>query len=219
MVSALALERTPSLERFAWVSDGRRAGPDRVFDADLANMDAAAVVPTKGAIIPEWLMVIPRVRAISVAAIEGDRRKAVLDCAQRVRNVVGNVAGDAVMFEHGSAQVGSAAGCGVDQAHIHVVGLSEAFVSAMLRDDSAGLEWRSVANSDPWEHIPNATEYLLLSHGERSWIAQTHAPLSQFMRRRIADFVGTPGEWDYRRHPHAANAERSKHLFRFEAAT
>lgn len=51
--------------RFAWVADGHRTGPDPVFDQDLANSDYAAVIPTKGALIPEWLLVVPRIKAVS----------------------------------------------------------------------------------------------------------------------------------------------------------
>lgn len=215
MLASILADGGRPARRFGWVAAGHRLGPDRVFDQDLAEMDAVAVLPTKGAIVPEWLLVVPKIEALSLAEVGSLARRAVLDCVKEVEEHVSQAAGDAVIFEHGAGRRGSASGCGVDQAHLHVVGLDRHFVESVLVMPSAELRWRSVDTTDPWEGLPPGSDYLMMMHGETAWRALTSTPTSQFMRRRIAHFVGTPGEWDYRRYPHADNAERTKALFRF----
>lgn len=200
--------------RFAWVTNGHRTGPDPAFDQDLANSDHAAVIPTKGALIPEWLLVVPRTEAISLAALPLRARGAVSQVVRQAAKRVEEVAGASVIFEHGAGCVGSASGCGVDQAHVHVVGLGRSFVQSVLSDLSTSLEWTAADPHDPWADIPKGADYLLLEHDRRAWTALTRNPTSQFMRRRVAHFIGSPEKWDYKCYPHAHNAERTKALFR-----
>ena len=199
--------------RFGWVLAGERSGPDSVFDHDLLGAACAALTPTKGAIVPEWLLVVPRLPALSVAQLPASFRKDVFEIATAASDRIKGVAGGSVIFEHGAGHLGSASGCGVDQAHLHVVGLGRSFVDSVLRDHSAGLEWMQANVSDPWAGLPYDADYLLIVDEDRAWVALPPSPVSQFMRRRIANFVGSPGEWDYRRYPHAENARRTKSAF------
>ena len=212
-LAPLATGNGAGRRRFAWVTAGHRAGPDRIFDCDLGNAEHAAVVPTVGAIIPEWLLVVPRVEALSAAELPVRSRHDVLRVAHQVAGRVREVAGASVVFEHGAGRAGSLGGCGVDQAHLHVVGLGGDFVQSVLGGGSASLTWTPADPQDPWSAIPKGADYLLIMQDGRAWTALTQDPVSQFMRRRIASFVGFPGEWDYRRYPHADNAERTKSIF------
>lgn len=118
-----------------------------------------------------------------------------------------------MIFEHGAGSVGSASGCGVDQAHVHVAGLEQGFVQSLLGDTSTSLQWTAADPYDPWADIPKGADYLLLAQDGCAWTALTLNPISQFIRRRIADFVGSPGKWDYKNYPYAYNAERTKTIF------
>ena len=46
--------------RFDWVVDGQTKGADRQIDVDLGGFADAAIVPSLGALIPEWLLIVPR---------------------------------------------------------------------------------------------------------------------------------------------------------------
>jgi hypothetical protein len=55
--------------RFAWILRGATSGPDEAFDEDLACYPEAAVIPTRGAFVPTWLLVVPRTPCLSLARI------------------------------------------------------------------------------------------------------------------------------------------------------
>ncbi len=214
-MSRSVIATSPPSRRFDWVTSGQRVGGDAPFDVDVGDFEPAAVVPTKGALVPEWLLIVPRLKALSVADLSAHERRKVLACAREVSEQIAKVADDVVLFEHGPRKQGAANGCGVDQAHIHVIGLDKRFLSFVFQTTANDLRWELAAGADPWDGVPEQSDYIVLMRGELAWRALTPEPTSQFMRRRIASFVGTPGEWDYRRYPHAANAERTKSLFRF----
>ncbi len=198
--------------RFGWIRDGRRFGPDSEFDVDLAQFDDAAVIPTRGAMIPEWLMLVPRRRCLAIAELKSTERLPLLDHAREIAGLISSRSGSAVLFEHGAAAWGTAHACGVEQGHLHVVGLPGSFASWVITD-SANLNWQSVPVCDPWKGISPNRDYLLLWVGKCGWVAYVAQPVSQFFRRKIAEFLSRPEEWDYRRYPHVSNARRTAELF------
>jgi len=197
--------------RFEWVVGGAPRGPDNVFDVDLGNHELAAIVPTRGAIIPEWLLVIPRSRCLSVAELSSSARRGLLSLASTVADEISSVGKKAIIFEHGPAQTHSLTGCGVDQAHLHAVGTGHEFIDWVL--EGSDLRWTEVSPSDPWNARSTGLDYLLMMAGSRAWLAQPELPLSQFFRRKVAAYVGRTDEWDYRLNPHVANAARTTELF------
>jgi len=204
---------TPSANRFAWVVAGERSGPDPVFDIDIGSYDFAAVIPTRGALLPEWLMLVPRIPCLAIRELDAPARRLLIEYAHEVSEWVAAAANHAVIFEHGAERVGSAVGCGVDQAHLHVVGIDGGFADWVVRN-SEGVIWDEANARDPWGGIGSASDYMVLIDGLRAWKALIHIPTSQFLRRKVATFLGRPEEWDYRRHPNVENAKRTTAIFR-----
>lgn len=198
----------PPEARFGWVVAGRKVGPDNLFDQDLANFKDAAIVPSKGALVPEWLLVVPRLPCCSVAQLSASTRKAVWNCATRVSDVVEQATSETVIFEHGASKFGSLHGCGVDQAHLHVVGLPGDFVGH-AKHATPGLTWRPTPIVDPWEGVEPGSDYLLLASRSEAWIAEVIYPTSQLLRRCAATFLRRDEEWSYKIHPQAANAAKT----------
>jgi ATP adenylyltransferase len=198
--------------RFSWVLAGAHLGPDPNFDIDLAQLQSVAVIPTRGALTPEWLLVVPRQPCLSVAELAPAARRDVMRCAQLAANAVANVAGSAVLFEHGAGKPRSPNGCGVDQAHLHVVGLPPDF-AYFTKKGTSNLAWVAADWRDPWKNLVRGSDYILMSVAEIAWVATIQTPTSQLLRRKVAEFLHMPDDWDYRQHPNVENAKRTTELF------
>lgn len=199
-------------QRFEWVTAGRDRGPDAVCDRDLFADLRAAVTPSLGSIVPGWLLVVPRVRALSYARIpEGDRR-AILGTARRLEGIVVGFAQNTFVLEHGARSADTLMGCGVDQAHLHVIPAHFDLVTDVLAY-SPGVTWEPADVEDPWAAIPRGAEYYLMSGKHGTVIGYPSTVESQFFRRRIAQLSGKPTAWDYREWPHYDNAHRTLEYF------
>jgi len=199
--------------RFAWILRGAFRGPDDVFDEDLARYAEAAVIPTRGALVAEWLLVVPRTPCLSVAELDIPGRARLLAITEDVLTRVSAQAGSSVTFEHGPGRRGTATGCGVDQAHLHVVWGAPNLLDRLVgRVDDAG--WSAVDHADPWSAVPPSSDYLMVRDHERAVRALVGSPTSQRLRRALADALGRGHEWDYRLHPNAWTACRTKEMFR-----
>jgi diadenosine tetraphosphate (Ap4A) HIT family hydrolase len=198
--------------RFAWILRGATSGPDEAFDEDLACYPEAAVIPTRGAFVPTWLLVVPRTPCLSLAEIDTEGRARFLNIANEVSKQVAERAGACVTFEHGPGRRGTAAGCGVDQAHLHVVGGAPDLLARLMERVSEA--WLPVDHADPWSAAPPSSDYLMIRDQCRTVLAVVSNPTSQRLRRALADALGIGQEWDYRSHPNATNARRTKEMFR-----
>ena len=193
--------------RFEWVTARAKTGPDRPSDRDLADLSVAAIVPSKGALTSDWLLVVPRSPCLAVGQLQPASRAEVLSCARMTADAVRRVAGEAVIFEHGASGFGSPHGCGVDQAHLHVVGLPEQFVS-YVAEQTPEFRWQSVSTDDPWAGIPIGSDYLLVMSSTTALVAIVHRPTSQLLRKQAASYLQRRDEWNYKSHPQAANVAR-----------
>jgi ATP adenylyltransferase len=200
-------------QRFAWIAHGLSLGPDEVFDVDLAHYEAAAIIPTRGAFVPEWLLVVPRVACISIAELDAAQRVSLLAIVDKISELISARAEASVMFEHGPGRQLSAAGCGVDQAHLHVVGGKYNLLESLV-EQVGEVYWSAVDHADPWAGVPLDSDYLIIRNRDRAVRAFTSNPTSQRLRRALADTLGLGNEWDYRSHPNEENACRTKEMFR-----
>jgi len=199
--------------RFAWILQGDSRGPDDTFDEDLADFADAAVIPTRGALVSEWLLIVPRKPCLSIAELSAPDRARLIAISDTLSARVSTLVGSSVTFEHGPGRRGSVVGCGVDQAHLHVVGGRAEMFDRLIEavDDEA---WSVADHADPWRSIAVGADYLMVRDHERAVRALTDGTTSQRLRRAIALMLGREKEWDYRSHPHEANARRTKEIFR-----
>lgn len=199
------------IRRFSWALEGLRRGPRAPFDHDLFDYPVAAVTPTVGAITAAWLLLIPRVASCCVADLPDRSREQVVAIAREVRNDMNVFPGRTFLFEHGARKIGSATGCGVDQAHLHLVNLEIDFITAVLSTD-ADMNWVPVNPLDPWEALPSDREYHLVGNLEAAFISYSGSGRSQYFRKLIARELARPNEWDYRIFAHEQNARQTASL-------
>ena len=197
--------------RFSWALRRRGRGPNLPFDRDLFDFAEAAVTPTVGAITPAWLLVVPRVASFCAAELPVQLRDQVVAIVREVRHEMSVFPGRTFLFEHGARKIGSATGCGVDQAHLHLVNLEVDLIQTVLMTDPH-MNWVAVNPLDPWETVPPDREYHLLGDLETAFISYSGSGKSQYFRQVIARELARPNEWDYRLFTHEQNARKTASL-------
>ena len=203
------MTRNLSLKRFDWVVQGSPVGPDPICDVPVLTTSDALVVPTIGAIVPDWLLVVPRTCTLSLAGATAEVRRSVLDLAEAVSLRVGRPE-KTVYFEHGPATSGSTVGCGVDQAHLHVLNTEFNVLEMALADDS--VDWSLTDGGDPWARLAGTEYYFIQSNG-RAYMGSPRVPQSQYFRKHIACAAGVPWQWDYKLWPNYENVRRTYERF------
>lgn len=188
--------------RFDWIIQGHKCGPEMPFDREVIGDDKVSVIPTKGSIVPGWLLVVPREQTLSIAKLGKSAQIHALQHAQKAKELITKMAKHVFIFEHGPCYQKSKAGCGVDQAHLHVVPLDFDLIEYIKNESH--LNWHEVSTSSPWENIPSNQEYYYISDSIRSYVGFVEKPESQFFRKKIAEKLNRG--WDYNTHPYAENA-------------
>jgi ATP adenylyltransferase len=186
--------------RFDWVVKGQQRGPLAVFDEPLIADAEGVALPSLGSIVPGWTLLVPRHTSPNIAALGRYGR----DALKRLREEVlvrlsASFEGVIYEFEHGPAMIGSILGCGVDQAHLHLVPLSFDLVDAAHSISGKLIEF-SGEKSDPWELVPSAKNYFLIrnsSSGDGVIVFPSRLE-SQAIRKIIATRMRLDSNWDYR---------------------
>lgn len=193
--------------RFGWVLEDKRRGPDTVCDVDLASDSRAAVVPSIGSLVPGWLLVVPRRPALAFAEFDLLERVELLTFALSVSAQVAEFGNRVYQLEHGAAVAGSSVGCGVDQAHLHVLPTDFDLEQVVFRDRS--VQWTAADPHDPWRDVALGAEYYLIRSEDRCFIGSPLNAQRQYFRRKVAEAVGSPECWDYREWPFYERAGRT----------
>jgi len=201
---------TQQLKRFDWIAAGQSNGPDALCDVPVYANSEIVVLPTLGAIVPSWVLVVPRQCSVSLSVLSKSSRASILEVGMDAATVMEND-GSAILFEHGPSNSESVVGCGVDQAHLHVVASKLDFVSSAL--SAPGVDWSSADRDDPWEGI-DGREYYLIKTPSAAFIGYPRTPVSQFFRRHIALTAGVPECWDYKKWPNYENIRRTYEQFK-----
>lgn len=194
--------------RFDWLLQGHRQGPDPVFDTDLSEDRKFALLPTRGSLVPGWLLAIPRIKALSASELSLEDQSGIMVKAREAASHVSDLGNFTFILEHGPKRHGSLVGCGVDQAHLHIVPLDFDLISSCLEID-AKMNWREVDPNNPWNNILNNENYYLISDRQKAFIAYPQDELSQYFRKKIANALGKADQWDYKRYPCKENALRT----------
>ena len=179
-------------------------------DVPIYETDGFVVTPSLGALVEGWLLVLPREHVVNTSRIAANLRQEFTAIVDRTVAIVADEFGPVTLFEHGPSYDGSRLGCGVDHAHLHVVPLSFNLENVVLSKPD-GPEW--VARACHIAELPaQSKDYLALSSsGQRTLLAHPDVELSQFFRRRIAETLGRPAQYDYRSYPFLESVAATRH--------
>jgi ATP adenylyltransferase len=189
--------------RFSWLLEEQAAERRDLWDQEVARTESSL-----GSLVPGWLLVVPRRQMLSLREATMAEQDELLSLVNVLADRLSVFGGDVYAFEHGSAHIGSLSGCGVDQAHLHVVPLPFDLVS--VASQAGDVAWKRVSALSLTE-LPPHREYVGVWRVEdgSGVVGTVSHPVSQWMRRRIATQLGIEEEWNYRTNPKTENIRRT----------
>jgi ATP adenylyltransferase len=170
------------------------------WDKILYETSNFIVAPTLGALIEGWILIISKRHVPSMGALTEEELSELDELTIRVRSLVEQEYGSTIMFEHGPACEGTAFGCGIDHAHLHVVPLNIPITSLVEKELKVHLTWEKIADFSELSRkyltgIPYL--YVVENNTEKGMLICPQYLPSQFMRRVIANFLGIPQLYNY----------------------
>jgi diadenosine tetraphosphate (Ap4A) HIT family hydrolase len=164
------------------------------------------IVPTKGALIPGWLLVVAKRHALCAGALSILEQEELKSCLSSASNIVCKSFGTATIFEHGPWQAETTLGCGIDHVHIHIAPLKFSLRRA-VSERFPTVEWKPLPGISGTQSLfESQTDYGLVQEpNERMYWCTPPSGVNQLFRRVIAAEMGIPDEFDYRTNSHIAN--------------
>ncbi len=192
-------------------------GRPAAFDLPLYENAEWVVAPTLGAIVPNWLIVVPRDYALNFRSWQKRRDSAPVAIVDELCDHLGLAQEEVIWFEHGPNALGSSIGCGADYAHMHVI-LKPGFSFQTFLDRAvsmSALDWTRAASEQTYASLPNEGSYLVAGSGDvATWTSNVETTGSQFFRRVVSSLSDQPERWDYKRFSHEQNISQTIETFR-----
>lgn len=179
----------------------------RPCDKILWESEDFVVVPTLGALIQGWILVIPKTPFICVGALTEPLREQLSNIKNYCAEIIEEQFGEAAIFEHGPAVAGDAVGCTVDYAHLHILPARCHLIDSIPNISAKSPLWQSANDiSATKEYFQSGISYLYVEQPVgKSMIANARDMPSQLFRRVVAHSVGLPEQFNWREHPMQEN--------------
>jgi diadenosine tetraphosphate (Ap4A) HIT family hydrolase len=183
---------------------------DVVCDQALAENDEYVVVPTKGSLVPGWLLVVAKVHVLCAGASPSSSPGGLQEILTTARRLIEPRFGPVTLFEHGPVTDGTALGCGVDHLHIHAAPLAFSLRAEFQRLFPES-NWRRIAGWQDLEPIHSeGVSYVAVQEpgGPLEW-CEAPPSVRQPLRRAIAAAIGAEERFDYNVYPYDENVVRT----------
>lgn len=149
--------------------------------------DDAIVVPTIGAITPNYLLIIPKRHVISCKELTSKELNAIEECKELIERNIGH----GTIFEHGSFSDEKTGGASIEHAHLH-------FIPVALDYKTILSEIKFVKIESILELSSLNSEYLLIWNNDGIFYTTSNSIPNQYFRRIIAEYFGVPDKWNWR---------------------
>jgi diadenosine tetraphosphate (Ap4A) HIT family hydrolase len=188
-----------TITRFEFILDPSLASSPNLENTIIDETQSFAVIPSLGSLVPGWLLIIPKRRILNCAMLTENERSELKGLIDRLALALRCFRGRVFVFEHGSTQQGSLIGCGVDQAHLHIVPLEFNLLEVASKAD--GVLWGANTQGNVLEFIKGRDDEYVAIHeysSNRNIIGRPLNQTSQWVRKVIAAKLDHADEWDYR---------------------
>jgi len=186
-------------------------GGSAPWDTVLHDSGNFLIVPTKGALVPGWLLVIAKRHALCAGALSGSELDELTRCLATASSLVQENFGVPTIFEHGPSKAGTSLGCGIDHLHLHVAPLKFSLRKA-VSDRFPHVKWQPLHNISATRSLfESRTGYGLVKEPTEETMYWCSPPVgvTQIFRRAIAAQIDIPDEFDYRTHPQVSNVTQT----------
>ncbi len=196
------MDTSNTTARFNFIFEPRLCSNSTVENTVLFETKSFAVIPSLGSLVPGWLLVVPKRRVLNCGMLTGEEQSELKELIQKLLEAQQRFTGRVFAFEHGPTYVGSLTGCGVDQAHIHLVPLEFDLVKAATA--TPGVIWDTSSYDNIVDGVNGlGEEYVAIYDSQRGpgIVGRPIGQTSQWVRRVIAAELGHANDWDYRKAP------------------
>jgi ATP adenylyltransferase len=169
------------------------------------------VIPSLGALVDGWVLVVPKEHRISMGALPADLRAEADEITRRGREILRRQYKKPIMaFEHGPSAENHGTGCGVDHAHLHLLPLDCDLLAYVRPFVLPSQEWRSCHWDDLTKAHADGLDYLYLqAEGTTPLIAVAQDFGSQVFRKAVASFLCMENEFSWREYPRVETVART----------
>ncbi len=189
--------------RFGWLYSSEAPREHQPWNTVLAECEAAVALPSKGSMVPGWVLSLPRRPVLNLSHLTADERTRLLAFSHQIATKVSHFAPHLAQFEHGATEPASLMGCGVDLAHLHTIPLPFNLISEALKRTTDLVSWTEASNfDDPWVDATEG-EYIVVRDlaAKRAVMGTPKRAESQLIRRVIAAAIDHANKWDYSAFP------------------
>jgi len=178
--------------------NGTRVEP---YDKILFQSQNFVAVPTRGSIVPGWVLIVPRNHFLCIGAFDSETFSEFIMFRAAVAEALRSAFGPVAFFEHGPATPSTLIGCGVDHAHLHIVATSADLREGADRIATGALRWTSLDHMRALSNYhAEGLAYLYVEQFGNSFICSPETIESQLFRKVIASVVGEPSKYDWKQH-------------------
>ena len=206
-------EKSPDC-RFCAISGRSCRDPqdDAPWDTVLFESPNFYVMPTLGALLEGWLLVISKRHYLCVGDMPITLVPELNEMISKTVGVVRENYCSPTIFEHGPHNSQLDLACGTAHLHIHVVPLGFQLLSGPCQDSEL-VESRWISAREDYAELrkchDRGNSYLYLREPSRqSLFCVPELAKSQIFRRAIARRLGVASRYDYRQHPFTENVDR-----------
>ena len=180
----------------------------RPCDKLLLETENYYVTPCLGSIVPNWVLIWPRSNFLNCRQWLGSTDSIAALSNEVLSKLTGKSQTSHVWFEHGCEIAGSATGCGVNFAHLHLLIEPDFdfqhFSQAVTEMSEA--RWR-LSGIPKVKNETQQFDYHIFGQSNEYFLLEKSNNLgSQFFRRVIANLANDKDVWDYKLHPFKNNA-------------
>jgi diadenosine tetraphosphate (Ap4A) HIT family hydrolase len=118
-----------------------------LWDTPLFESRSFVAIPTVGALVEGWLLVVPKTAALSFARLSTGQLSELGEFLDEIVPFIESAYGPVSVFEHGPAIANSSVGCGVDYAHLHLVP-TRCDLLAGAREIAPNVRWDQIRSFD-----------------------------------------------------------------------
>lgn len=181
----------------------------QIWNRPLLESQNFVVIPSLGALVVGWVLIVPKHHAISMGALS-DSDWAELDDLKRTTASAlrAYYRLPVCAFEHGPSREGLRLGCGVDHAHLHLVPIDSDLMTATRRFTSWSAPWRPARLLDCRAAFEDGEGYLYVEQPTGFGHIVTDRDFeSQVFRRAIATAIGLEEQFRWREYPQMRNVK------------
>lgn len=175
-----------------------------LWDTPIFESESFVVLPTVGALVEGWLLVVPKMPSLCFAHLQTSAFSELESFLSDIVPIVESNYGPVSMFEHGPAATASPVGCGVDHAHLHLVP-TKCDLQVGAQQIAPNVRWSRVGSFEAVRDRGNDGDgYWFLqqpygSGGCNVGVCSDGEPASQLFRKVIATSLGFPEAFDWKK--------------------